>query len=315
MFYIFHGDDEHSKKETLAQLQRKLGDKTLIELNTTRFDGRSLTFSRLQHACESVPFLSNRRLVIVDDLLLSKPLYLEELVDFVENLPPTTRLVLFESRELGDDHPMIMLANHSEKGYVRSFMRLDERKLPKWVSRRVVKRGGKISPRAAHLLAINVGNDLTLLENEIEKLVLYKGAELIENDDVSLLCPFVAETSIFDFVDALGSRHRRTAAELLQSKLADGTRPEQLFSMITRQFRLLIQVKELNESGHASAEISRILKIHPFVAGKLLQQSHNYTIQQMEQVYLHLLDVDVNVKTGKTDLPTALPLLVAGLVA
>lgn len=314
MFYIFHGDDEHSKREFLAQLQEKLGDISLIELNTTRFEGRSLSFSALKHTCESVPFLTDRRLVIVEDLLLNKPEYLNDLVEYVEGIPATTRLVFWESRLLRKDHPMILLAQQSDQGFVRFFKRLDARELPQWVQNRINERGGRISPRAAHMLALDVGSDLALLDNEIEKLLIYKGAEQIEVDDVSLLCPFVAEASIFDLVDALGSRHRRTAAELMHSKIADGTEPGRLFYMITRQYRLLIQAKELAESGNRPDEISRVLKIHAFVARKLFQQSRNYSLEQLEQIYAHLLDIDVGVKTGRTDLPTALNLLVAGLV-
>ena len=96
----------------------------------------------------------------------------------------------------------------------------------------------------------------------------------------------------------LESRHRRSAAELLQSKIADGTEPEYLFAMIIRQYRLLIQVKELTEAGKKPPEISRILNIHGFVSGKLYQQSQNYDLAQLEQIYSHLLEVDVGVKTG-----------------
>ena len=39
MFYLFHGDDEHSQRETLADLMAKLGDPTMLDLNTTRFEG------------------------------------------------------------------------------------------------------------------------------------------------------------------------------------------------------------------------------------------------------------------------------------
>jgi len=315
MFYIFHGDAEHSKREFLSHIQEKLGDIALVDLNTTRFDGASLSFSQLKHACESVPFLSDRRLVIVDDLLAHKPDYMDGLLEYVPDLPDTTRLVFWESRLLPETHPMLRLAMQTDDGYVRSFKRLDGRELPLWIQNRVQSHGGQISPRAAHLLAINVGNDLALLDNEVEKLVLYKGAESIDVDDVSLLCPFVAESSIFDLVDALGSRHRRTAAELLQSKISDGTEPSYLFAMIVRQYRLLIQVKELAESGNRLPDIARILKIQGFIAGKLYQQCRNYDMTQLEQVYHHLLDMDVRVKTGQTEMGTALDLLVAGLVS
>lgn len=313
MFYLFHGDDSHSQKETLADLQAKLGDRGLLDLNTTRFEGQSLSLAELRHACDSVPFLAEKRLVIVSDLMAAKPAYLDELLAYLPNLPETTRLVFLESRELPARHPLVMLAEQSPTGYVKLFSRLEGGDLERWIRQRVQIAGGHIAPQAAHLLAVDVGSDLGLLEQEIEKLVLYKGRAAIEPDDVSLLCAYVAEASIFDLVDALGSRNGATAADLLNKKLAEGTDPFYLFAMVVRQFRLLIQVKELAETGARPPEIAQSLKIHAFVAGKLVQQSQNFSLAQLEQIYAHLLDMDVGVKTGQTDMTTALGLLVAGL--
>lgn len=315
MFYIFHGDDEHSKRETLADLQKKLGDPSLLELNTNRFVAKNLTLSQLQHACDSIPFLAEKRLVIVEELLGNQPSFLEELVTYLPKLPETTRLVFMESHPLKENHPVIRLAKESETGYVRLFSRPEGSRLEAWIRQNVQAAGGNIAPRAAHLLALNAGNDLALLANEIEKLVLYKGQETIEAQDVSLLCSYVAEASIFELVDALGSRHGRSAARLLHSKLDEGTDPFYLFGMFVRQFRLLIQVKELAESGCRSPEIASRLNIHNYVAGKLYQQSHNFTLAQLETIFAHLLEIDVAAKTGRTDMSTALSLLVAGVTA
>ena len=162
------------------------------ELNTARFDGALLTFSQLRHACDSVPFLSDRRLVIVDDLLAREPEFMDSLLEYVPELPETTRLVFQESRILPDSNPMVRLAKQSDDGYVKFFKRLEGREISLWIQSSVNDRNGRISPMSSHLLALNVGNDLAILDNEIEKLVLFKGEELIDVDDVSLLCPYVS---------------------------------------------------------------------------------------------------------------------------
>ncbi len=313
MYYIFHGGDDHSQKKTLEELQAKLGDLSMLQLNTNHFDGKNLSFSELQHACDSIPFLADKRLIIVNDLLSNNPPYLEDLIIYISHLPETTRLVFVETKPLADSHPLVKLAEKSSHGYVKLFSRPEGSGLDRWIRERVKTAGGQIAPRAVHLLAINIGNDLTTLDNEIEKLILYKGQQTIEPDDVSLLCPYLAEASIFEMVDAIGSRHGRSAARLLKSKLDEGTDPFFLFGMLTRQFRLLIQVKELAGQGFSPQEMARDLNIHGFVATKLLQQSHNFTLPQLEQVYEHLLEVDVGVKTGKTDMTTSLCLLIAGI--
>lgn len=315
MFFIFHGDDPHAQRETMADLQRKLGDPELLSLNTIRLAGSGLAFGELRQACDAMPFLADKRLVIVTDLLGAPLPWQAELLAYLPELPETTRLILLESRPLADNHPVLALAEQSKNGYVRAFRRPEGSALERWVRQRVEATGGRIAPRAAALLATSVGGEMLALENEIEKLVLYKGEGTIEPADVELLCPYAAEASIFELVDALGGRNGRVAASLLHAKLHEGVDPFYLFAMVIRQFRLLIQVKELAEEGATSAEMARKLKVHPFVAGKVEQQSRQYTLAQLEQIYRHLLEIDVGVKTGRTEMVTALGLLVAGLAA
>ena len=114
-------------------------------------------------------------------------------------------------------------------------------------------------------------------------------------------------------VDALGNRNGKRASLLLQQKLNEGTDPLYLFSMFVRQFRLLIQVKELADAGYRPQGIAREIKQHSFVVGKLFQQARGFSMAELEQIYEHLLDIDIAVKTGEADIRTALDLLVANL--
>ena len=317
MFYIFHGQDTHSQKETLAKLTAKLGDPAMLDLNTTRLEG-AVTMTHLQQACNAMPFLAKVRLVLVTNLLSSKPdkSLVKELAKFLPQLPKTTRLVFMESSALPSNHRLVKLADELKTGYVKRFDLPEGGALDRWVKEQVEERNGRISPHAAHVLASNVGSDLGILENEIEKLVLYKGTEeTIELPDVGLLSPYAAEASIFDLVDALGNRNGKRAAILLQQKMQEGTDPFYLFAMIVRQVRLLIQVKEQADEGHRPPAISKNLKMHSFVAGKLYQQAQQFSLPQLEKIYLHLLEVDVGVKTGRSDMLTALNLLVASMTA
>lgn len=315
MFYVFHGDDSHSQKETLAEVIGRMGDPAMLELNTSRFSG-VMPFAHLRQACDAVPFLAKRRVAIVEDLTAAKPgkEFMDRLLDYLPQMPASARLFFLESRKLPANHALLKAAEEAENGYVRLFSRPEGTALNRWVQNRVAEKGGRIAPRAVHMLVTNAGNDLTLLDNELEKLVLYKGPdELIGGDDVALLCPFAAEASIFDLVDAIGNRNSKQAALLLQQKLLEGADPFYLFAMFTRQFRLLIQVKEVVETGARAPEVAKKLRMHSFVAGKLVQQSQGFSLAQLEQVYAHLLDIDVGVKTGRADMTTSLNLLVAAL--
>ncbi len=316
MFYLFHGDDTFAQKETLADLLNKMGDPAMLELNTTRFEG-VMSFGALRQACDVAPFLAKRRVVIVEGLFAAKPdeTFLGKLLTYLPDMPDSARLFFLESKALPENHRLIKLAEKAENGFVRLFERPEGAALNRWIQQRVQAQGGHISPHATQVLATNIGNDLAIQENEITKLVLYAGeSHTISAEDVALLSPYVAEANIFDLVDALGGRDVRRAAKSLHQKLSDGTDPFYLFGMLIRQFRLLIQIKELAEQGKRPPAIADTLNLHKRVAQKLYQQSHGFSLEQLEQIYHHLLDVDVDAKTGKADITTSLHLFLAALV-
>jgi DNA polymerase-3 subunit delta len=318
-FYVFHGTDELTRAETLADFRGRLGPADMADLNTTFFDGRKTTLAELRHACDAIPFLADKRLVIVDGMLTraaKQEKLLDELAEYLLRLPETTRLVFVEENPLPDNHPILQVAQQDARGYAKRFDPPDTKALPRWVTERVRKHGGEIEPQAAAQLAAVVGADLRLLDQEAAKLVTYVNAERpITTADVDEVVPYAQAAVIFDLVDALGRRDGRTAAQTLHRLLDAGEHPLGLLAMIVRQFRLLIQVKELKAEGANPQTIAKTLGIHPFPAGKLHNQAAYFTAAQLEAVYRHLLETDVGIKTGEIEAEVALDLLVAGLAA
>lgn len=318
-FYVFHGSDELTRSETVAEFRQRLGPAETSDLNTTWLDGRTVNFGELSHACQSIPFLADRRLVVVNGLLTRygrEGAAMKSLLDLLPQLPETTRLILVEESALPDDHPVLKLIRDKGVGYARRFEPPEPKALPQWVMRRAQKHGGQIEPEAAAQLAQVIGPELRLLDQEIGKLVTYAGPErAVTAADVALLVPYAQQAVIFDLVDALGQRDGRTATTTLERLLDDGQEPMGILGMIVRQFRLLIQVKELREAGENAASVARILGLHPFPARKLYEQVVNFTTAQLEQVYRRLLDTDLQIKSGELTPEVALELLVAGLTA
>jgi DNA polymerase-3 subunit delta len=327
MFYLFHGEDEFSRSETLADFKKKMGDSGLVELNTIVFDGNKVTVGELQHACDSIPFMAERRLVIVEGLLTRlasrgkkgklanrQKEYLEELTQYLSRLPETTRLVFVEDKSIGKSNPVHRLALADERGHVKEFKPPQRRELNRWIEQRVKKKGGQINAPAVDTLATFVGNDLRLLDQEIEKLVVYvDGARPISEGNVRLLVSYVQEANIFEMVDALGQRNGQRAARLLHQLLDAGEHPLALLGMIVRQFRIMIQVKELSGQGLSQQDMATRLKLHPFVVKKTTRQAMNFSMEQLETVYRRLLETDVAIKTGKMNEVLALDMLVVGL--
>jgi DNA polymerase-3 subunit delta len=325
VFYLFHGKDEYSRSLELAGLKARLGDPTTVDLNTTVIDGKKATLDELTFACDAAPFLAEKRLVIVNDLAArfeaprgeasegseQASSFLQMLEEYLDHLPETTRLVFVERKQVKQSNPIHKWASKSERGYVREFTPPKGGALDNWIAKRVREKGGQIESRAVHLLAAFVGDDLRLLDQETDKLLTYVGEERpIARDDVELLVSYVREAGIFEMVDALGMRDSRRAMKLLQQLLEDGQHPLYLLRMITRQFRILLQIKELLARGTSQQDIRALLSLHPYVVGKMMRQAPRFSMAELEAIYHRLLEFEAAVKTGGMDQRLALTLFV-----
>lgn len=334
MYYIFHGEDEFSRGEQIKKMRAQMGDPQFADLNITYLDGRKLTISELTHACDAVPFLSDKRLVIVEGLLArveprrkksdadmdedieeeTNPDLAKELIAYLPRLPETTRLVFVENKTLAKNNPVLKYAASDKNAHVKEFIAPDARALPRWITERVKQKGGIIESDAVSELAAHIGSDLRLLDNEIEKLLAYRAQQPIRAEDVRTLVTSVTESSVFDLVDAIGRRETHRALQLLHHQLAHNAAPIYLLAMITRQFRLLLQWRDLAERGISFEGIGAQLKMHPFVARKTAEQARNFSLTQLEAIYQKLLDTDVAIKTGRSDPLLALDVLVIELI-
>jgi DNA polymerase-3 subunit delta len=163
------------------------------------------------------------------------------------------------------------------------------------------------------MLAALVGNDLRLLDQELEKLLLYAGQRQITTNDVRALVSRARQESIFDLVDCVGQRQTDRALQLLHLMLEDGAVPLYLLAMLARQIRILIQVKELGAQGLTQPEMARRLKLHPFVVEKGVVQARNFIMAQLEAAHQHVLETDWAIKTGEVEDLVALDMLVVAL--
>jgi DNA polymerase-3 subunit delta len=343
MIYLLHGPDELLRSERLATIRAALGEPELADLSTSWLDGRKTPVAEVAYHCDVVPFLTPRRLVIVSGLLAQlkrrqqagkkkgEPAAEGEsgkgpakadaerdtLLSYLPALPDSTDLVLVEAEAVPrNERPYKELARLAEAGRAEIVPceAPEERDLPEWVLRRVKHKGGIIEREAAFDLATSIGRNLRLLDNELDKLITYRGgAGSIRREDVRLLVSYTQEANIFDMVDAIGQQDGPKAVRLLRELERDGAAPLYLLSMIVRQFRILVQVADQMDLGLGKEEIAKIIGLHPFPTQKAMQQCRHWRMSDLEGAYDRLLETDVAIKTGKLPDDLALDLLVVEL--
>ena len=334
MLHILYGKDDFSLNQALEKIKAELGDSQMLAVNTAKLDGQHLTLNELKDNCNAAPFLSPYRLVIVDGLLkrfepkwgksrVSKRTVTKagnglgewrDLGSCIERMPQTTVLVLidlFDSKEKGATNPLLKkLSPLADK--VEAFPMLRGGPLAAWIRQRVLEEGGSITPQAVKLLAEFMGGNLWAMNNEITKLLLYAQGRSITEDDVRQLTDYAQEASIFALVDAVVEEQVEKAQLALHRLYQEGVSSNRILAMITRQFRLIAQARELG-SGLSRRQIQDKLGLTGYPLDKTLRQARLYDLEHIRRAYDKLLETDLAIKTGKYNDQLALEILVSEL--
>jgi len=328
LLHVLIGEDDFSIRQALEEIKKAIGDPAALMSNTTALDGRQVTPEQLQNACETVPFLSEKRLVIVEGLLerfesgnktgrkkssknTGQPEEYRAIADGIKQLPEFTELVLLGGR-IKAGNPL--LRELAATGKVRTFPRLNQAQLSQWITQRVKAAGGSISPRAVSLLIRFVGNDLWIMAGEVDKLTLFVGPRSIEEEDIRVAVSYAQEANIFAMIDAVLEFRVGVAQSLYQQLLRQGVTPAHLMVMLSRQVRIIFQIKEMRNLKKTRGEIqSKLGLTSDFVLRKAWDQADRYSPARLREVYHKLLETDISIKTGKLDGEIALNILIAEL--
>ncbi len=321
--------------ERLEQIKAQIPDPSMRDSNLVALDGQKVTPTEVSNACLAFPFLADKRIVLVRGLLArfrprqrvratsSKPLAAppgrgrlpakaleQEFAGLIGELPPHTDLVLLEAAPW-PEQGAIMQALREAKAEILPPLKRDD--LPRWIEHRALALGGKMAPGVAAQMADMVGDDLVSLDQDLDKLVTYAGGQPISWRDVQQLVGAARGANVFALVDRMAEGNAATALGELHRLLASGVALAQILAMVSRQFRLLLLWRELREEGVPEAEASRRLGVAPFVSQKLARQVGRYDLGRLEEIYRHLVDIDLAWKTGRSDPLPALEVLIAGL--
>ncbi len=328
MIYLL--PDDFFGHERLAQIRDGCGEPDLVALNTTQLDGQRLNLDDLAMAVGALPFLAEKRLVIVRRLLgqyEAKPAdgtgerrrnsrndRAQALVELLARVPPTTELVLVEPADslVRPGNPVYQ-AIVRLGGQVLESRKLRPEEVVEWIGRRVRGKGGRIRPDAAIALAGAAGEDLQRLDAELDKLLTYVGDAEVTVGDVRLLVSEARDDNIFHLVDAIGRRDRRQALRLLRELLGSGAAVPYVLTMIARQFRLLLLTREALASTSDQQQIASQLRLGPWQVRNFVDQARRFSVGDLETAYQRLLATDQAIKTGRLEGDLALDLLVAEL--
>jgi DNA polymerase-3 subunit delta len=314
MLIFVYGDDTFRVQQKVGQLVAAFREKfDPTGLNLSEFGDKKILVNEVLGAVHTLPFLSQKRMVVVRDLLnvthtSDQDVWLEgfkkmadsTIVVFWETMNPTTL----------EKKPFFKELSALAQVHRYVFAQLQGAELNRWVQNRVKEHGGSIDGVALRALVERVGADLWQMNNEIQKLVAYAGGQMITTLMVNELIHASFEGKIFQLIDAVSQRRSADAIRLLQEERLSGANDHYLLTMLGRQVRMLLGARAFLDGNPqaTSQELANALNLHAFVAQKALTQARGFSLKHLKAVHDLLFQFDVQMKTGRIDADLAVDL-------
>lgn len=268
------------------------------DMNTTRYFGKGINVGEVIDLAETMPFLSDRRLIVLDDSSFAKS-SCPQLAEYIPNIPKSTVMIMLETEV---DKRNSVYKAIADKGSVVEFTIPDEEDVKLWIRSKLKKEGKGIANSAMNMLLERAGGDMLRLSSEIEKLVCYIGQRgEITFDDVNALCVKQTDIKIFDMVRHVASGNRKAALAIYYELLAAKEPPMRTLYNLGRQFNQLLTVKQLDESGRTITEICSKIKVKDGIAKSLLKQAKRFSADELKEIIEECVELEEAVKTGKLD--------------
>jgi len=306
MIIFLYGQDSYRSRQKINEIVKSYKKSQKSGLSLKYFDGELLNFEEFRDEIREISMFKEKKLMIISGVFSNnvfKKNFLEEGKIFAKS---DNIILFYENNKVPEkDRFLSFLKNNSK---FQEFKLLGDQELKLWLKQEFKNLNAKIEERAILKLINFVGNDLWQMENEIKKLVSFKIGETIKEEDVGKLVKSKIESDIFKTIDAIASKDKKRAFQLLRAHLEKGDSPLYLFSMINYQFRNLLMIKNASEGNFSPY---RLIKLHPYVLKKSYLLSRKFEETELKKIYKRIFQIDFEIKTGKIDPQLALDLLLA----
>ncbi len=301
------------------------------ELNYTQLEGEKLEASELSAACETFPFGSDKRLVVVRDLGLFKSKgegeedgadrkdAQQSFIDVISNISDTTCLLLVTYGGIGKKKKFV---NELKKhGAVYEFGRIDKDELAQWIKRELGRNGKKISPRELDYFIDTTGyqdkngsKTLYDVENEIKKLTGYIGDSTdVLREHIEAVVPRNMENDIFKLINACAEKNIDRSLRIYGDLLMDGESSFGILALLSKQIKNMAEVSELRSKGYDGKRISETLKIHEYTAKLCIKYTASIKKQDLMSAFRKCIDTEFSIKSGRMAERLAMEMLMTGL--
>ncbi|NIN00446.1 MAG: DNA polymerase III subunit delta [candidate division Zixibacteria bacterium] len=293
--YHFTGDEDFQKEEAWRKIVSILVPENLRIFNLDMLYGAEISADQIINRASTSPVNAKRRVVVVFDLDKLSTFSKDVLLSFLPRLPKSVCVILLS--------PRITLQTKFYKALGRlaatvEFPRLWESQISAWITNRIEEQGKKIERNAVQILQDLIGNDLYALAREIDKLVIYVGAdETITPAHVESVAGLSRAHTVFQLIDSVGEKDLSRSLQVLRNLILAGERPGGIIYWLTAHLEKLVLTKEFSPSQ--GTNLASFLRTKPFLASKYQRQAQNFSVEELEKGLILLYRADVDLKSNR----------------
>lgn len=307
--YLFYGREEYLMDKAVEKIKEKYITNSIGAMNFDKINGKEIELKDLVNICETLPFMSEKRIVVIDNIgsfisnLGNKQ---DKLYDYLDTLADFLILVFLDRDEEIKKNMKIYKYFNKTKNVV-DFSKLEGRYLDKFIEDLVKKNNKKISQgniayftQKSSYNSRNIDISLFELENELLKVINFSKGE-ITRDDIDEVLVDNQDINIFDLLTQIVNLNTDKALDLLDEMYMKNEPIQRIHYMITRQTRMMLSYKVYEKKGYSPSMIQSKMKVGNFEFRKFKNESMRFTIQKLSYIMKELLEMDKKLKTSLID--------------
>lgn len=284
--YWLEGEEEFFIDQVIHYAEHNLLSENEAGFNLTIFYGRDCSWPDLINTCRKYPMFSDLQVVILKEAQVMKDI--EKLESYIEKpLVSTLFFVAYKGKKIDGRTKLAKLLK--DRSVLLTTRKLYDNELPGWISELIKSKGYSITSKALVLLIDHIGNDLSRLNNEVDKLVLnLHNRKNITEDDIETFVGISKEFNVFELQQAIASKDLYKAIRIVQYFEANPkAAPLQLiFPSLYNYFskvQMIYSVPARDEKTVASA-----IGVSSYFVRDYLQTAMKFSNQEVEKVLLLL---------------------------
>lgn len=309
--YLFAGEESYLIDLCLGKTEKQLGSD---DLNKEVFYAAESSAEDILYALQTLPFLSECRIIIVKGVNKMRAADAEALTGYLANVVDTSSLILlyqgnYKKETVSKRKELINKCSVSKNCIAVDCRKQYENEVKDFIKSEFAGKGKNVSFDVINRIVEENGTDLLNISNEIEKLALFAGKDKksVSVEDIEKISGYTKEVNIYTLASEVEARNIKKAMFVLEKLLSEGEDPVMILSNLTSAVRKMLNAKSmLEEQGMDNSETASALRIHNYFAGAFFANLKKHDIKKLKAALKVILKADTAIKTGSSDAVSSL---------